>query len=431
MLFTKPKKAIGLDIGTHAVKAVQMARSGKRFCVEEVGYALVDKNLVINDPVMAHADAVRNAVRSMDLPHSLVVAGVQGQSVVIRYPRLPASARERLEDAVQQEAGQNIPYDLNEVQLDWALLDEIDEEDQKLLKILLVAAKHEVIDSRVQIMETAELHCGVLSVDSLALADAAVACDYLRVGETVAMVNIGQSSVSIHFIRDGISNFIRDVNWGARELIQAIAKAFRCDFQEAENRLWDWSNPESALTPEAPQSASMPGISDTQDAILDDMALADDDIDDDPFGDVSADPFGPPGGANASLLDPLDDEMDSDGLEPQSHNAVATPSVGDPVEVMGAPLQRLVNEIRRSFDYYEHQLYERPVDRLILSGGVASIPIIAQVVSAELGFDNVEVAEPAVSALFLGEPQALGDFREHGAKYMVAVGLAARGMADL
>lgn len=435
MLFTKPKKAIGLDIGTHSVKAIQMTRSGKRLCVEEVGYALVDKNLVNNDPVMAHADAVRNAIRSMDLPHSLIVGGVQGQSVVIRYPRLPASARERLEDAVIQEAGQNIPYDLNEVMLDWALLDEIDEGDQKLLKVLLVAAKHEVIDSRVQIMEAAELQCGVLSVDSLTLADAAVACDFLRVGETVAMVNIGQSSVSIHFIRDGISNFIRDVNWGARELIQAIAKAYRCDFQEAESRLWEWGNMDSygAEDDAYEEPMNAPVEEDSQEA----SAMGALPVEEDPFGEVASDPFGPPAAGNASLLDPLEDETDDAphapdlGRTSSSYASSASTASMDAVEVMSTPLLRLVNEIRRSFDYYEHQLYERPVDRLVLSGGVAHIPIIADVISEELGIETVEVASPSNSALFMGEPMALGDFREYGAKYMVAVGLAARGMADL
>ena len=402
-----------------------MARSGKRLCVEEAGYALVDKNQVNNDPVQAHADAVREALRNMDVSLSSVVGGLQGQTVVIRYPRLPDSAKERLAEAVQQEAGQNIPYDLDEVMLDWTLLDEIDEGEQKQLKILLVAAKHEIIDSRVQIMDEAEVQCAVLTVDSLALADAAVACDFLRVGETVAMVNIGQSSVSIHFIRDGISNFIRDVNWGARELIQAIAKEYRCDFQEAENRLHAMSSQTKAVAPEI-------------DKVSEDIIVTEDTDDvssvetsnENPFDD----PFGEPGTASGSLLDPLDDEL-------SSHTAPAATATGsavfsdsdekDPVEVLGASLHRLVNEIRRSFDYYEHQLYERPVDRLVISGGVAHIPLIAEIISGELGIEGVEVANPAQSALFLGDPLGLGDFRDNASKYMVAVGLAARGMADL
>jgi len=427
LLFTKPKKAIGLDIGTHAVKAIQMARSGKRLCVEEAGYALVDKNQVNNDPVQAHADAVREALRNMDVSLSAVVGGLQGQTVVIRYPRLPESAKERLAEAVQQEAGQNIPYDLDEVMLDWTLLDEIVEGDQKQLKILLVAAKHEIIDSRVQIMDEAEVQCAVLTVDSLALADAAVACDFLRVGETVAMVNIGQSSVSIHFIRDGISNFIRDVNWGARELIQAIAKEYRCDFQEAENRLHEMSSQANTGAPVNEKNVVSEEVTvyaeeeDTSSVVV---------SNENPFDD----PFGEPSVASGSLLDPLDDELGSHAAPtaPSSGSSVFSDSDDkDPVEVLGASLHRLVNEIRRSFDYYEHQLYERPVDRLVLSGGVAHIPLIAEVISGELGIEGVEVANPAQSALFLGDPLGLGDFRVNASKYMVAVGLAARGMADL
>ena len=63
MLFFKAKKSIGLDIGTHSVKAVQMSRRGGRLCIEEVGYALVDRNQVNADPVVAHAAAIANRRR--------------------------------------------------------------------------------------------------------------------------------------------------------------------------------------------------------------------------------------------------------------------------------------------------------------------------------------------------------------------------------
>jgi type IV pilus assembly protein PilM len=100
-------------------------------------------------------------------------------------------------------------------------------------------------------------------------------------------------------------------------------------------------------------------------------------------------------------------------------------------EVLSAPLTRMVSEVRRSFDYYEHQLYERPVDRLILTGGGASLPLLAQVLNEELGVDTVEVADPSKSTLFLGDDAATMDLRERPAQFMVALGLAARGMADL
>jgi type IV pilus assembly protein PilM len=410
-------------MGTHSVKAVQMSRSGGRLCIDEVGYALLDKNAVNADPVAAHAEAVRMALVNMAEKQSYVVAALPGQNVVIRYPRLPDSARDDLDSAVQREAGQNIPYDLNDVSLDWTELhDQGEGADQ--LKVLLVAAKHESVESRVQILQDAEVDCAVLGVDSLALADAAEGCDLLRVGETVALVNIGLTSASIHFVKDGVSNFIRDVNWGARELIQAIAKERRCDFQEAERILKE-------ATFEAPQAEAL--------AEAEPMAGEYGDIPeavngDDVFGN---DPFGVPHAAasgGGSLLDPLDEELDG----PPARPTVSAPGpLGgglndrDLRDTLSAPLTRMVAEIRRSFDYYEHQLYESPVNRLILCGGIAHLPIIGDTLMEELGVEQVEVADPTRSALVLGDNAAMGELLHFPAQFMVAIGLAARGMADL
>ncbi len=412
MLFSKPKKAIGLDVGTHSVKAVQMSRSGGRLCVDEVGYALLDRAQVNADPEMAHANAIRDALRTMNTPQSAVVGALPGQTVVIRYPRISGVARDQLESAVEREAGQNIPYDLSEVFLDWALLDESQEGDEKQLRVLLVAAKHEIIDSRIQILETAEIQCAVLGVDSLALADAAEACDFLRVGETVAMINIGLTSASIHFIRDGLSNFIRDVNWGARELIQVIAKERRCDFEEAERILHAY---EEEVEQAAEEPAEEEATTKTEEAVFGG---------DDPFGEVPS--------SGGSLLDPLDDELD--GLSGSGAGMRPAPSGTESralSEILVSPLNRMVSEIRRSFDFYEHQLYERPVDRIILSGGVAHLPVLASMLQEELGVDTVETADPTASAMFFGDEQSVAPLLEHPSQFMVAIGLAARGMADL
>lgn len=405
MLFSKPKKAIGLDIGSHSVKAVQMSRSGGRLYIDEVGYAVVNREQANNDPVMAHASAVSEALRNMNLNQCSVVGALPGQTVVIRYPRLPESAKEQLEVAIEREAGQNIPYDLNEVLLDWTLLDETEEGDQRQLKVLLVAAKHEVVDSRIQILDASEVQCSILGVDSLALADAAEACDFLRVGETVAILNIGLTSASLHFIKDGVSNFIRDVSWGARELIQTIAKEKRVDYNEAEQLLKDATkaNVEEPAKVEASPAAA------TEEETL--QAA-------DPFGELEA----------SSLLDPLDDEMPSVTGTSVPMGGRAEKTV---LDVIAHPLNRMVSEIRRSFDYYEHQLYERPVDRLIISGGVAHLPLLQSTLQDELGVDTVEVADPTVSALTLGDDAAVSTIRAQPAQFMVAVGLAARGMAEL
>lgn len=408
MLFSKPKKAIGLDVGSHSVKAVQLSRSGGKWCVDESGYALLDRNQLNSDPVLAHANAIRQAVFPMLLNQALVVGALAGQTVVIRYPRITLKGKDSIEAEVQREAGQNIPFDLSEVTLDWHTLEETGEGDQRQLRILLVAAKHEVISSRVQIFQAADVQCGVLGVDSLALADAAEACGFLRSNETVALINIGMTAASIHFVKDGRSNFIRDVSWGARELIQAIAKDRRCDFEEAQKQLQETGREEMPVAEERPAPA-MPEASSAE---------------------SSPNPFGEPGG---SLLDPLDEELGGLGevSAPAKSPFAGETSTRSIREVLSAPLARMVSEIRRSFDFFEHQLYERPVERIILSGGAAHLPLVGETLSEELGVETVEVADPATSELILSDEPSLAALREHPAQFLVAIGLAARGMADL
>lgn len=415
MRFTKPSKVIGLDIGSHSVKAVQMSKSGGKLRVEEIGYATVDRNQVNIDPIAAHANALREALRTMAVSQSLVVGALPGQTVVIRYPRLRDVPQGQLDQAVEAEASQNIPYDLSEVFLDWSLLEEEDDGDNRQLRMLLVAAKHEVIDSRIQIAEASEIEYSVLTVDSLALADAAEGCDFMRVGESVALINVGASSVSIHFTKDGLSNFIRDVSWGARELIQAIAKARRCDYDEAERILYsvqdelDEENENTSVETAEPRADSVDpneGL-ETMDA-----------------GDTLTDPLSEGLDSLGSLDEPETSAVDSGvvdlGEEEESMS-----------EVLALPISRLVAEIRRSFDYYEHQLYERPVERVILSGGVAHISLIRDSLIEDLGIEEVEVADPGSGAILVPHDVGGGQFGQYPAQFMVATGLAARGAAQI
>ena len=396
MRFTKPKKVIGLDIGSQSVKAVQASRSGRGMSIEQIGHATIDRNLLNSDPVAATARAIREAVSDFALPQSMIVGALPGQSAVIRYPRLRDVAVSDLDDAVEQEASQNIPYDLSEVLLDWSLLEEEMDGDSRQLKILLIAAKHDVIEQRVQYADIAEIEFSILSVDSLALADAAEECKFFNKNETVALINIGASSVSIHFTKNGESNFIRDISWGGKELIQAIAKANRIDYDDAEARLME-------------ASAELHSAS-AQESEVDVQAVAVPD----------------------AVVD--DDEL---GLETATPRAAASSAMSaSPREVtladtLSAPVARLVTEVRRSFDYYEHQLYEHPVERIILSGGIAHIPIIREALSEELGIDDVSVADPSSGAISINRKVNMNRGRNHPAQYMVAVGLAARGLSEL
>ena len=395
-----------------------MSRTKGQLYVDNVGYALVDRQQVNLDPVAAHADAVREAVRSMPQPQCLLVGALPGQTAVVRNPRLPDMPFSQINDAIEAQAAQNIPYDRSEVNLDWSLLDTVTDGDEKMLRILLVAARDTVIDSRVQIAEAAELQYDILTVDSLSLADAAESCDFLRTGESVALVDIGLTSSSIHFTKDGVSNFIREVTWGAREFIQSIAKMNRCEYEEAEQILHQLAEDQGGA-----DEAGLEEPSFEEEPLMGEEPAAD-------LGELET----PPLETFDSPLDPLEDEfadMDAVAEGPGSAGLGGAEPEKDIGEALGLALGRLVSEIRRSFDYYEHQLYERPVSRIILCGGVAHLNLIRENLMEELGVEAIEVADPTNSALFFGDGAGIDQLRERPAQFMVAVGLAARGMADL
>lgn len=377
-----------------------MCRAGGGYRVENAGFAAVDPGQYNLSPVEAQSAAIREAIRTMPTGSSIFVGGLPGPAVVIRYPRLGDLPDAQLDAAVREEARQNLPFELSEAFLDWTLLERSVEGEVSLARVLLVAARQEMIDTRVQTAAAAEIKYAILSVDALALADAAEVCNFLQTGETVALVNTGAASTNIHFLKNGLSNFYRDVNWNARDLLQAVAKARHCDLAGAEQILRESSQEMSRrqAPPPEPEEFSRKSTGPEE------------------FGGSLFEPFGDEGGPSG----PPPATRGTGGEREESIKVIAH-----------TPLARLANEIRRTFDFYEQSLFQDPVDRVILSGGIAHLPSVHETLQEELGFENIEVANPLESALVFGREEGIAPLRRQPAQFMVALGLAARGVAEL
>ena len=130
--------------------------------------------------------------------------------------------------------------------------------------------------------------------------------------------------------------------------------------------------------------------------------------------------------------------LQEDGSGPPDFNLagdqpdeVAAPSEDQLLEAVRSPLSRLVGEIRRSFDYYEQQLFERPVAKVMLSGGGAEFPPLRKVLEEELGVDSFEVVNPFGERVRIAREDLAKDMLDHPAQFIVALGLAGRGTALL
>jgi type IV pilus assembly protein PilM len=319
VLFSRPKKALGIDIGTHSVKTLQVSKQGRKIYVEEAGYAELDYELLNADPIKAQTSALLTALTGFVPKQCFVAAALPGNTTVVRYPKITPKVNETLSQAVQREASQYIPFDLNE---EFLSLDVIAKETEgEQTEILLVAAKKDAISSRLNIFQMCDIQCSVFDIDSIAMLNAIERSRLLHPEETVAIFDIGYSSSSIHFVRDMKSVFIRDLMWGAKDILDAIIKERRCDLRQAEKDFLLSSKEVKTEHPDAVEvEVEVPEVTETEEVI-------------------TAEPVSP--------LEPLGEELEFG----QASGEMPTLEVKTVREIITSPINRMISEVRRSFDF--------------------------------------------------------------------------------
>jgi type IV pilus assembly protein PilM len=228
---------IGLDIGSNSVKAVEIAMKSrdKGFELRGLGQAALPSEAIVQGAFLnssAIVDTIREAIDSGRFKGTDVVASVSGHSVIVKRVNLPEMTREELEDQIQWEAEQYIPFDVNEVNLDFQILASNEEEGQ--MDVLLVAAKKDLIDDYYQVISEAGLNPVAIDVAGFAIQNAFEANYEQDPDAVTALVNIGAQVVNINVLRNGIPAFTRDIMTGGAQYTEEIQKALSVSFDEAE-----------------------------------------------------------------------------------------------------------------------------------------------------------------------------------------------------
>ena len=228
---------VGLDIGSSSVKAVEIAIKGKNkgFELKSLGVASLPPEAIVQGVFLnssAIVDSIRQAIDDGNIKGTEVAAAVSGHSVIVKKVSLPTMSREELEDQIRWEAEQYIPFDVNEVNLDFQILDSSDSDGQ--MDVLLVAAKKDLIDDYVQVITEAGLTPACVDVAAFAVENAFDVNYDTEPDEIVALVNVGAQVVNISILQEGIPAFTRDINTGGNQYTEEIQKALSISFEEAE-----------------------------------------------------------------------------------------------------------------------------------------------------------------------------------------------------
>ncbi len=232
---SKSRPIVGLDIGSSAVKAVELNVSSKGFEVVNLGMAPLPPEAIVQGAFLNSAaivESIRDAMSNARIKHKNVAAAVAGHSVIVKKISLPTMTPEELEESIKWEAEQYIPFDVNEVNLDFQILDGGEAEGQ--MDVLLVAAKKDLIDDYVQVISEAGLVPSVMDVAAFAMENAFEANYETGDDEVVALVNIGAQVVNISILCNGSPAFTRDISTGGNQYTGEIQKTLSIGFDEAE-----------------------------------------------------------------------------------------------------------------------------------------------------------------------------------------------------
>ncbi len=231
----KSSSTVGLDIGSSSVKAVELRQQGDGYQLTKLGHAKLPPEAIVQGAFLnttAIVDAIREAVESAGIRSRDMATAICGHSVIVKKITVQEMSREQLEESIKWEAEQYIPFDVNEVNLDFQILDTATTEGQ--MDVLLVAAKKDLLDDYVQVIAEAGYTAHVVDIAGFAVENAYEANTDGAADEVIGIANVGSQVTNINVVANGIPVFTRDVALGGSLYTEEIQKALSIGFEEAE-----------------------------------------------------------------------------------------------------------------------------------------------------------------------------------------------------
>ena len=236
-MFRRNKPVVGLDIGSSAVKVVELRPSGHSFKVVGFGTEPVPGDTIVDGAIIdaaAVADAVARALDASRIKTKDVVASLSGNAVIVKKINLPVMTEAELSESIHWEAEQYIPFDIQDVNLDYQILSTRPGDGRGSMEVLLVAAKKDRITDYTDVINKTGRTAVVVDVDAFAVQNAYEANYDLEPGVVVALLNIGASGVNINIVSGEQSLFTRDISIGGNAFTEAIQKELGLPFDSAE-----------------------------------------------------------------------------------------------------------------------------------------------------------------------------------------------------
>jgi type IV pilus assembly protein PilM len=178
------------------------------------------------------AEAIRNALASAGVKSKVVVTGVGGRDVIIKKIQIERVKEQQARELMRWEAEHHVPFDMESVELDFQILDP--DAGGLEMSVLLVAAKRELIESKVRVLTDAGLEPGLVDVEAFALHNAFEVNHPNAMSGVVGLVNIGHDVTNINILDEGVPLLTRDLTVGTRRFREDLQRERGLSVDEAQ-----------------------------------------------------------------------------------------------------------------------------------------------------------------------------------------------------
>ena len=223
--FNRNKTTVGLDIGSGLIKMVVISHGSGEPVLSKVGMRAVVDDAIVEGEVMDPgivAEAIRSLFQELGIKPKNVVTAVGGRDVIIKKIPMDRMKESEARELIRWEAEQHVPFDMDNVELDFQILDP--ESEGLQMSVLLVAAKRELVETKVSLLKDIGIDPAVIDVDAFALHNAFEINYPDAMKGIVGLVNIGHEITNVNILDEGIPVLTRDLPVGTRRFREDLQR---------------------------------------------------------------------------------------------------------------------------------------------------------------------------------------------------------------
>ena len=224
-LFGRKKTTVGLDIGSGLIKVVVIDHSKAEPELTRVAITPLLADAIVEGEIMDPgivSEAITSTLASAGVKSKSIVTAVGGRDVIIKKIQIERVKEQQARELMRWEAEQHVPFDMESVELDFQILDPHDEGLE--MNVLLVAAKRELVETKIRLLTDAGLNPAMVDVDAFALHNAFELNYPDAMMGVVGLVNIGHEVTNINILDDGVPLLTRDITVGTRRFREDLQR---------------------------------------------------------------------------------------------------------------------------------------------------------------------------------------------------------------